>query len=57
MDLALKGQIVHLKSKVVSIGLNVEEDWQRLKSPERWKKDIEKYSKCWMKWSQDNKNY
>lgn len=41
MDLALKGQIVHLKSKVVSLGLNVEEDWQQLHSPERWIKDIE----------------
>ncbi|MGD6993979.1 hypothetical protein [Sutcliffiella horikoshii] len=40
MDLALKGQIVHLKSKVVSLGLNVEEDWQGIKHPERWMKDV-----------------
>lgn len=40
MDLALKGQIVHLKSKVVSLGLNVEEDWQCINHPERWMKDI-----------------
>ncbi len=45
MDLALKGQIVHLKSKMVSLGLNVEEDWQQLQSPERWMKDIEEILK------------
>ncbi|UAL46821.1 hypothetical protein K7887_18435 [Sutcliffiella horikoshii] len=40
MDLAFKSQIVHLKSKVVSLGLNVEEDWQQINSPEKWMKDI-----------------
>ncbi|MGD6871210.1 hypothetical protein ACQCU1_03315 [Sutcliffiella horikoshii] len=40
MDLALKGQIVHLKSKVVSLGLNVEEEWQQLYAPEKWMENI-----------------
>ncbi len=40
MDLATKGQIVHLKSKVVDLGLKVEEEREKLQSPERWMEDI-----------------
>ncbi|CAG9622784.1 hypothetical protein [Sutcliffiella rhizosphaerae] len=40
MDLATKGQIVHLKSKVVDLGLKVGEEWEHLHSPESWIEDI-----------------
>lgn len=40
MDLATKGQLVHLKSKVVDIGLKVEKEWNQLHAPEKLMGDI-----------------